>query len=319
MVQVIETRDVTITIVPKEDREKVKKDTIRRAPRTVRTVPTKTKETYVALVVDSSGSMSSMKEQALALFNNQIDVLKATPKDAGTTFVSFFTFGEQNEPLRPVPAPFQSPYTSLGWVPGFGSNWAPKVKFLHKSTKALKHLTPENYKPYGNTPMYDGIGLAITELEGMANPVYKDQAFLVIVVTDGQENASYEWSGPQLSQKIVELQNTGLWTFTVLGTNVDLAELSRVTGIPVANTYTYSNDSVGYNSASNSLGHSTQGYLRSRGAGATASLDFFSVNEDSKPETLNNSSLSSPIVKAPKVTLPKGWQSEEDILPLNKD
>lgn len=207
------------------------------------------KQTFVALVLDESGSMSSMREAAIGLFNTQRETLQKTGKKGGVTKVTFVKFG-QNE----------MPHVNL--------------VFHAREPEKLPELTNQNYIPQNGTPMRDGIGLAIEKLEA-EDDGGKDTAFLVVVVTDGQENQSREWSADRLRTKVAELQATGRWTFAVYGSNITLADLQD-TGfaVPAGNFQAYQPTAAGLRGASYSAALATDGYLGAREDGATMSVNF---------------------------------------------
>ena len=53
---------------------------------------------------------------------------------------------------------------------------------------------------------------------------------LVTVITDGYENASVHWNGPQIKSLVEELRQTG-WTFTYIGANQDVEAVAGSMGI----------------------------------------------------------------------------------------
>jgi Mg-chelatase subunit ChlD len=73
------------------------------------------------------------------------------------------------------------------------------------------------FRPRGNTPLYDAIGLLLDRAERFdGNPA--DQ--LVVVYTDGLENASRKWTAQRIFRRISRLREKG-WTFVFLGANQD--------------------------------------------------------------------------------------------------
>jgi len=76
------------------------------------------------------------------------------------------------------------------------------------------------FQPRGNTPLYDAIGQLLARAERHVarggNPA--DQ--LVVIFTDGHENASREHTPEQINQRIAGLRAQG-WTFVFLGANQD--------------------------------------------------------------------------------------------------
>lgn len=209
------------------------------------------KQTFVALVLDTSGSMSGVREATIAMFNEQRDTIHSTRKDGGRTRASLVLFGV-----------------------GHGD-----VQVVHDNQKTgeIPRLTEKTYQPSGMTPMRDGIGKAITLLEGRDDKG-KDTAFLVVVVTDGHENHSTEWTAKALSERVTELQNGGRWTFAVYGAEgLDLAELKERAGLGSvmgANIGTFVPTKDGMTVLSASVRGATASYFAGRAAGATASSTF---------------------------------------------
>jgi Mg-chelatase subunit ChlD len=76
------------------------------------------------------------------------------------------------------------------------------------------------FVPRGNTPLYDAIGqlLARAERHVLAGGDPADQ--LAVILTDGHENASREFTAEQVNARIGGLRKTG-WTFVFLGANQD--------------------------------------------------------------------------------------------------
>ena len=73
------------------------------------------------------------------------------------------------------------------------------------------------FEPRGSTPLYDAIGLLLDRAERRGGDA-ADQ--LVVVFTDGHENASRDWTQQRLFARIGALRDRG-WTFVFLGANQD--------------------------------------------------------------------------------------------------
>lgn len=71
-------------------------------------------------------------------------------------------------------------------------------------------ITKEDYPLLGYTALYDAIGSCISELQQKTG---HGDIVLVTIITDGYENASRTWSGPQIKSLIEELRQMK-WTFT---------------------------------------------------------------------------------------------------------
>ena len=71
----------------------------------------------------------------------------------------------------------------------------------------------EKHGPRGSTALYDAVGATLKNTEGIQADKY-----ICVIVTDGQENSSREWSKDALQKAVEERLNKGNWTFTYLGT-----------------------------------------------------------------------------------------------------
>lgn len=91
---------------------------------------------------------------------------------------------------------------------------------IYKCTPAEKtvDITTEQYRPWAYTPLYDAMGRSITELQ---SHVSKDDVVLVTIITDGNENASQEYSG-RVIKSLVEAMKSQGWVFTYIGANQDV-------------------------------------------------------------------------------------------------
>jgi Mg-chelatase subunit ChlD len=91
----------------------------------------------------------------------------------------------------------------------------------------VKEITKEDYIACGCTALYDAMGEMISELKRKVTP---EDRVLVTVITDGYENASIHWSGPQIKSLVEELRHEG-WTFTYIGANQDVEAVAGSMGI----------------------------------------------------------------------------------------
>lgn len=98
----------------------------------------------------------------------------------------------------------------------------------------IQDLTPISYAPSGNTALYDAIMASIRALETV-----DADAYLVLIVTDGEENASLEFKLDAVRAKITALEATGRWTFTYLGANADAWSVAGALGMQAGNAANY--------------------------------------------------------------------------------
>lgn len=213
------------------------------------------KETHIAGVLDSSGSMGYLKVETIGAYNAFVKDIESDQDATNETTMTLVTFGE-----------------------GMGDVRVKYSTLPIRDKKSTARLTDKTYNPSGNTPMYDGIGKAIEELEKY-DVAGKDVAFLVSIFTDGYENASRSWSQERLHQKITELQAKGNWTFTFVGANVDLSVMQQNLGMHFGNmsTYTATHDGMQVMSHNHSIG--TQTYLSTRSAGGRSMGNFYEAEQ----------------------------------------
>lgn len=180
------------------------------------------KRTYIAIVLDRSGSMKDSRNATLQGVNKQAEkIRKEASGDNGDveTFVSFYTFNAKVEP-----------------------------RFKLTNVNFLEDIEEEDYVCVGNTAMYDAVGQAVSDL--METDYHnKNNSYLVIVVSDGQENKSQKWTRKELATLIKGRQDEGNWTFTYLGANQDLSKVAEMLNIPKGNVAAYKSDMKGTETA----------------------------------------------------------------------
>ena len=135
-------------------------------------------ETLVNFILDKSGSMSSIVDSTISGFNEYISTLK----NDGNKYSFSLTFFDTDV----------------------------KQTYKNESISKVDKLDKENYTPDGMTALYDAVCRTIDEVK---NTVKKDQKVLTVIMTDGEENSSKEYTQEQLKTKIGECEKTGNWSF----------------------------------------------------------------------------------------------------------
>ena len=162
------------------------------------------------IILDESGSMESIKESIIEGLNEIIQTIKGIEKSYPEQqhFISFVTFN------------------GLGY----------KALHFNEPVAKLKVLNAKNYNPDASTPLYDTMGSSFIRLKKIVEPL-KDYNVLVTILTDGEENASHEFSGLAIRNMINELKQKR-WTFTYIGADHDVESFAA--SISVTNTMTFS-------------------------------------------------------------------------------
>lgn len=145
----------------------------------------------ICFVIDKSGSMYQSKEDVISGFQKIIDEQKANKN--GKVTVSLFTFNQN---------------VSKEYI-GVDINEVDKF----------------HYSPDGLTAMNDGICTAIDEVgkwlyEKDKNGEEMPAKTMVIVMTDGLENASKEYTLKQTKDKIAEQSSKYSWEFIYQGVDI---------------------------------------------------------------------------------------------------
>jgi len=212
--------------------------------------------TNITLVVDRSGSMSSIRtdmEGALSQF------IKEQAKLPGSANVTLWTFDSSVEKI-----------------------------FSDVEISKVENIKIE---PRGMTAMHDGIGKAVNHL--LTSPatmrhdsfqkvavkygnedLYKkvtDVTNIVVIVTDGGENSSYEYTLATSKALVAQAQEMGV-EFVFLGANQNAVLTASGYGIGANSTITYGANSRGVNNVSASLGSYTTS-LRSTGVASFTDAD----------------------------------------------
>lgn len=166
-----------------------------------------TELTDITLVVDRSGSMERVREDAEGGVNAFIQQQANEPGEALLTLVQFDT----------------------------------DYAFIHKGAP-IGDVPKYELQPRGMTALLDAVGRAINETnERLAKLDEADRPGLVVfvVMTDGFENSSYEFTKDQIKQMIERQQNEYKWQFTFLGANQDAFSEAGAMGIDAAGVANY--------------------------------------------------------------------------------
>jgi uncharacterized protein YegL len=212
--------------------------------------------THVAFVLDESGSMQSIRGETIDAFNQQVVAIRETTEgqEATVSLVKFNTI---------VPDPVY---------------WTQPVE-------RMQEIDREVYRPNGMTAMLDAIGLTVDRLVSLPDAEDENTSFLVVIISDGQENNSKRFSSADIAERIQRLDATDRWTFTYLGANQDLAQVQRDLRIPAANTSAFEATAQGIAYASGRQDRGTRAFMRDRAQGKKSKKDFYLDDDPPQPPT----------------------------------
>ncbi len=173
------------------------------------------KDTELVFILDKSGSMMGLEKDTIGGFNS---LLKKQKSEEGVARVTTVLFDHH--------------YTML---------------HDRLPIKDVNPLTKEEYTPAGTTALLDAVGRTIDSLleNLIGTPKEAYPSVMFVIITDGEENASKDYSLDRVRKRIEFCKESEGWEFIYLGANVDAFAAAATIGIGKARTASYHADSVG--------------------------------------------------------------------------
>ena len=173
-------------------------------------------QVYNLVILDKSGSMESIRKEAIDGYNETLGAIRAAQLkhlDTQEHFVSLAAFCDCG------------------------------IDMIYDKTpiKDADKLTKEKYEPCCCTPLFDAIGKTVKKLKADIKDI-EDAAVLVTIITDGYENSSKEWTGPAIKKLIDDCKEDG-WMFSFIGAGEDVVKVA--TTISITNTVVWEQTTEG--------------------------------------------------------------------------
>ena len=152
---------------------------------------------HIAVILDRTGSMESIRDDIIGGFNTFLKQQQTEPGKATLTLVQFDS---------------QDPYEVI-------------CKF--KPLAKVPVLTRYTYIPRANTPLLDAMGRGINDLDASLAAMAdadRPSRIVMVIIADGQENSSREFSKVQVEKLIKARQEKDGWQFVFL--SADLAAIN---------------------------------------------------------------------------------------------
>ena len=186
-------------------------------------------KSLIVIVLDRSGSMSSIRDDTIGGINTFLADQQKLPGECNLTFAQFddvYEIVHHNVPLN-------------------------RIKPLDQTT----------FVPRGSTALLDAIGRTINtvgvELATLPEEQRPGKVFFTIF-TDGEENASKEFSREQVFEMIKKQREEFKWEFIFLAANQDAIQTSQTMGMGASSSMTCNSTSAGikgtYDALSKKLG-----------------------------------------------------------------
>ena len=178
----------------------------------------------IICILDRSGSMQRLTDDVIGGYNSFLDKQK---KESGAAEVTTVLFDDQYE----------------------------KIGNAVDIQKA-ENLTSAIYYARGSTALMDAVGKTITETLGQMekNKICPaKRRVLVMIMTDGLENASKEYNKARVKSLIDATTKNYQWNYIFLGANIDSAAEADSIGISGRHAANFSSDSVGIQESFNRM------------------------------------------------------------------
>lgn len=179
------------------------------------TVTEENNSTQIVCILDRSGSMRKIIDDAIGGFNSFLEKQK-----------------KLDEPATMTVALFDDQYELL---------------YDNIDINKVDEMTSNVWSPRGLTALYDAIGKTINTVRDKHKKLPKNQRpskVLVAIVTDGLENDSKEYTKKDINKLTKEMQKKD-WQFIYLAANQDAFAEGVSIGVSAGNTLNYKNTKKG--------------------------------------------------------------------------
>lgn len=172
--------------------------------------------TELVFILDKSGSMAGLEKDTIGGFNSMLNKQKALDGECRITTVLFDN----------------------------------RYELLHDriDIRAVGPMTEKEYQVGGSTALLDAVGLTIQKLVSVQKSTteeYRAEKVMFVIITDGEENSSREFSAERV-KKMIELEKEKYnWEFVFLGANIDAVETAGRFGISADRAVDYVPDAAG--------------------------------------------------------------------------
>ncbi len=153
----------------------------------------KQKNLKIVFIIDESGSMQGSEQDVIGGFNGFIERQKN--ENVGIVSVSLYKF-----------------------------NSDVSLVYLDVPINEIESITKKDYIPNGFTALYDAIGTAIIETGNKLSATkskQKSENVLMVIITDGQENASKEYTSQTVKSLISTHERLLQWNFIYMGVGIN--------------------------------------------------------------------------------------------------
>lgn len=213
------------------------------------------KNTRILFILDRSGSMRAIMDDTIGGFNSYVAGQLDCPGEATLSLIQFdheCLIVHDNVPVADVP-----------------------------------EMTRETFVPRGMTALYDAVGMTISQFKEAP----KDTKTIVMILTDGQENSSKEYTFSSVKKLIQEVEDDLGWEVMFLGANMDAGQVAASMGIKGMNAATFDFSANGAADALSSVTLATRSmrgasFSYADGTSSADGLDMSKLYNDVKAKSI---------------------------------
>lgn len=172
--------------------------------------------TELVFILDKSGSMSGLESDTIGGFNSMLEKQKAVDGECRITTVLFDN----------------------------------TYHLIHDriDIRAVSPMTNKEYFVGGSTALLDAVGSTINKLVNVQKNTaedYRAGKVMFVIITDGEENSSREYSADKVRRMIEHEKKKYGWEFIFLGANIDAVHTAQRFGINADRAVDYVPDAAG--------------------------------------------------------------------------
>ena len=175
--------------------------------------------THYQLIVDASGSMSGTETATVGSMNEQIAMVRrlATEHTDEEFLLGIVDFSTDIRVLREM-APIQN----------------------------VREVSRSEYVTRDSTALYDAVGTTVTRLDNLreSKNANDNDSFVIVVITDGHENASQHFNFTAIKSLLRNLEQSGKWQFRFIGADFLTDDFTQALGLQYAKSHHVSKEKM---------------------------------------------------------------------------
>ncbi len=197
--------------------------------------------TIIEFLLDETGSMSICKSATVSGFNDFLSEQRSQDGNCLLTLTKFDSYAQK------------TPYTDI-------------------DVRMVPDMQPDWFIPGGGTNLRDTIGSRLLSLKQRLDSWSTKPNVLVVVMTDGEDTCSSEYSEVLVNKALASYMEEG-WTFVYLGADKGALQTAYRLGFPEGNVKPFSTDKM--RETMQTFASATTAYRATRASSNVADREFF--------------------------------------------